>query len=478
MAEIIKPTMDQWASTGAWEEPTDAKKAKGWVSEKPQFEIANWLFRIVYDWLIWFIAKYEYAIGCKPDEALTMSAGSITPTQEGVKVATSGAMEEELLTAGQSNLDDGRLLMVRPDGDANIVALKFNDGGAGQFMASNQKQNRLKNSVRDIWIFQRVGTSWLEVLRPAIQWPLGRGNFIPLFNTTFKLAKHTGRGATLALGGHPDGVCFDGTYIWVTINSTGQVKKIDPATCAVVATIAVGTGPREIYFDGRWIWVANTGGDSISKIDPVTNTVIATITDTAIDAPRGMILANGYIFVCNYDRNSVCWISQTGNAVMGESYVGTSPVHIEFDGSTYLYFTNFGSDQLGKMDIYGTVTGLYSVTGVGPWGIAFDGIYLWVSNNGAATVSKIDRSVSPPVKIADYAVGTNPRGVLFDGMNIFVFNFGSDDISMIDVNNGAAAKTFSAIDEPTAGAFDGVHVWVPNADDNLIQRVLSPRESR
>lgn len=60
---VTKPTKyPQWASdgtTGQIVEPSTAKKALGWIIEKPPFQFFNWLFNLIYQWVEWFDQGYE-----------------------------------------------------------------------------------------------------------------------------------------------------------------------------------------------------------------------------------------------------------------------------------------------------------------------------------------------------------------------------------------------------------------------------------
>ena len=44
------------------------------------------------------------------------------------------------------------------------------------------------------------------------------------------------------------------------------VSKIVAATGVVAATISVGDAPQGVAFDGTYIWVTNGGDDTVSKI--------------------------------------------------------------------------------------------------------------------------------------------------------------------------------------------------------------------
>ena len=67
------------------------------------------------------------------------------------------------------------------------------------------------------------------------------------------------------------------------------------------------------------------------------------------------------------------------------------------------------------------------MVGFYPYGVAFDGANIWVTNSGSVSVTKLrasDRTV-----LGTYNVGLNPRGVVFDGTNIWVVNYDSGTIT-------------------------------------------------
>ncbi len=66
-----------------------------------------------------------------------------------------------------------------------------------------------------------------------------------------------------------------------------------------------------------------------------------------------------------------------------------------------------------------------------PYGVAFDGINIWVTNGGGNAVSKINPNGVAPGTPTNDTTGTGPRGVAFDGTNIWVANYGSNTVSKI-----------------------------------------------
>jgi len=63
--------------------------------------------------------------------------------------------------------------------------------------------------------------------------------------------------------------------------------------------------------------------------------------------------------------------------------------------------------------------------------VAFDGTSIWVTNNVAGTVSKINPTANTVT--ATVTVGTGPNGVGFDGTSIWVTNINSGTVSKISV---------------------------------------------
>lgn len=72
--------------------------------------------------------------------------------------------------------------------------------------------------------------------------------------------------------------------------------------------------------------------------------------------------------------------------------------------------------------------------------LAFDGANTWVTNASSATVTKLRASdgacargvANPPgsdVSARSVAVGSQPYGVAFDGVNIWVTNYSSSTVS-------------------------------------------------
>ena len=67
-------------------------------------------------------------------------------------------------------------------------------------------------------------------------------------------------------------------------------------------------------------------------------------------------------------------------------------------------------------------------TGESPYGVAFDGTSIWVTNVDSNSVSKIDPATGAKTS---YPTGDGPYVVAFDGTNIWVTNNGADSVSKL-----------------------------------------------
>ena len=73
--------------------------------------------------------------------------------------------------------------------------------------------------------------------------------------------------------------------------------------------------------------------------------------------------------------------------------------------------------------------------------------------------------------VGTFAVGANPHAVAFDGVNIWVANEGSDTVTKLRPSEGAVLGSFNVGHQPESLAFDGANIWVANANGNTISKL-------
>src|SRR5579863_394976 len=77
--------------------------------------------------------------------------------------------------------------------------------------------------------------------------------------------------------------------------------------------------------------------------------------------------------------------------------------------------------------------------GSNPWGVAFDGANIWVTNASSNNVMKF--RASDDTLLGTFAVGHEPVGAAFDGANIWVANFSGNNVTKLRASDGACVGT-------------------------------------
>ncbi|KAF5418451.1 MAG: DNA-binding beta-propeller fold protein YncE/DNA-binding beta-propeller fold protein YncE [Candidatus Methanocomedens sp.] len=263
--------------------------------------------------------------------------------------------------------------------------------------------------------------------------------------------------ATVSVGGGSFGIAFDGTHIWVTIEQSDTVSKID-INSNDVTTVSVGENPGGIAFDGTYIWVTNERSETVSKID-INSDDVTTV--SVGDHPRGIAFDGTYIWVANYRSRSISKIDISSDDVVTFS-VDEYPSDIAFDG-THIWVTNENSETVSKIDkTTNDIMATVSVKKGKLRGIAFDGTHIWVTkkytNEYTEDLLKID--ITTNNIMTTVSVGVDPWGIVFDGTHIWVANNMSWSVSKIDIKSNTVVATVSEVKFPHGIAFDGTHIWV------------------
>ena len=183
----------------------------------------------------------------------------------------------------------------------------------------------------------------------------------------------------LAVSGLPGGAAFDGEALWVADFLSTKIRRIDPATGAVLATI---TGPGMytggLAWDGSALWAAPEQSGMLYRLDPATGAVLK-----SIPAPtHGQKDPNG---------SDLAW-----------------------DG-TALWHGDYGAKKLRRVDpADGTVLAELPSPGPQPFGLAMNGTYLVVSDATTDVLAMVDTSDGSVVALC-VAPDTDVRGLAVDG---------------------------------------------------------------
>ena len=70
-----------------------------------------------------------------------------------------------------------------------------------------------------------LNNKWSSALLPKVR-RRGRCSFVPLLSQTLKITYYSGRKTIVTVGTLPYGIAFDGTHVWVTNWTSGNVSRI------------------------------------------------------------------------------------------------------------------------------------------------------------------------------------------------------------------------------------------------------------
>jgi len=144
--------------------------------------------------------------------------------------------------------------------------------------------------------------------------------------------------------------------------------------------------------------------------------------------------------------------------------VALEPFGIAFDGAN-MWVTNFSD---GSISVLRAHDGFHVMTPTvfgDPSGIAFDGANMWVTNDGdiVSVLRAHDGST-----VMTPTVGAGPTRIAFDGTNMWVTNLSDGTVSVLRASNGHHVMTPTVGLSPRGIAFDGANMWVANSGASTV----------
>jgi DNA-binding beta-propeller fold protein YncE len=176
----------------------------------------------------------------------------------------------------------------------------------------------------------------------------------------------------------PQGLAFDGKYLWNVDRKTDMIYKIDTDNGLILDSISSpGYVPRGLTWDGKNLWCVDAEENLIFSINPQTRIVEKTISSPASD-PEGLAWDGKYLWIADSKEGKIYQIStEDGTTIISIPSPSSYPCGLTFDGK-YLWV----SDRIRNM-IYmitpnkGDVIICFDAPGPYACGLAWDGKYLW-----------------------------------------------------------------------------------------------------
>jgi hypothetical protein len=152
-------------------------------------------------------------------------------------------------------------------------------------------------------------------------------------------------------GTSPQGLAWDGTYLWNADNDTDQIYKLNTTGTIISQFASPGTSPQGLAWDGTYLWNADNGADQIYKLN-TTGTIISQFA-SPYAYPQGLAWDGTYLWNADNDTDQIYKLNTTGTIISQFASPGTSPQGLAWDG-TYLWNADNSADRIYKLDTTGT----------------------------------------------------------------------------------------------------------------------------
>jgi YVTN family beta-propeller protein len=250
-----------------------------------------------------------------------------------------------------------------------------------------------------------------------------------------------------------------------------HVGVIDPATNDIVAEVPVGIRPGPIAVGAGSAWVGNLQDRNLTRIDLETRAFAGTI-ELENRTPTGIAVGAGAVWVVHGARGALSRVDPQFEqvktiAVAGEGRGPQSGAVTVGAGAVWAVYADSTLARVDSRDV--RVVGR-TFAGAAPAGVVVGSGSVWVTNSGAATVSRFNPSTFDEGPLTSFPVGRRPTGIAFGKGAIWVAYAGDDAVARIDPSS--YATTLSPVgDEPVAIAVGAGAVWVANAAAGTVSRI-------
>ncbi len=176
----------------------------------------------------------------------------------------------------------------------------------------------------------------------------------------------------------PQGLAFDGKFLWSVDRMTDMIYKIDPGSGSIVGSLpAPGYVPLGLTWDGQRLWCVDADEGLIYAINPTTKIVEKTIY-CPVSQPGDLAWDGQYLWIVDDGDDKLHQISsEDGTTIKSIPSPTRNPVGLTFDG-TYLWVSDRIDDRIFMVTPEkGEVIISFKAPGPHSWGLAWDGLHLW-----------------------------------------------------------------------------------------------------
>lgn len=269
----------------------------------------------------------------------------------------------------------------------------------------------------------------------------------------------------------PDNVILDNNTVRRQVLGWAMLADTRYDLSSVVFSGVAGSNFTGAFWSGNSLWLCDngTGTDSVYRLtwdtdapDLVTSTASIGFTIDPYDIFSSGDFVN--VFFSSYSTNQVVYMNGSFTS-SGTTISLTSPRRFAYDGeklwvSRETVITRINSLAPSTTNLTGFTFAEYMV---------FDGRYLWVADQGASNIVKVDPYPTTPVKVTTLSLASRPMGITFDGTSVWSVSDTGEVVYKINTVTGVVTTidVSSWLTSPTLITFDGYTVVVADSSNHI-----------
>lgn len=198
----------------------------------------------------------------------------------------------------------------------------------------------------------------------------------------------------------------------------------------------------DIAHDGKYLWIAGFGDFKLFQVSPEDGKVIKTI-PIDVQKPYGLTFDGKALWLIDNEKHQLIHIDTSDGSKIASVKIPGDPLFsypqgLAWDGKSLWHNDGGGEDCDDKGDQtfqYSTGGGILrteKAVSPCPSGLAYDGQYLYSSDNFNYLIYKIDPKKFKVVKTMIAPGGRFPNGLAHDGTTLWVANSESDSLYQLD----------------------------------------------
>ena len=240
------------------------------------------------------------------------------------------------------------------------------------------------------------------------------------------------------------------------------------------ATIEVGEAPKGLTVGDRRVWVASTGAGAVDVIDPGDDRAGRPI---PIDGnPAAVAVGFDSLWVVDHRGGTVLRLPLGGGAAstidagMSRIEVGEKPSDVAVDGA-WVWVTNEGSDTVSRIDPQQSEVDETVHVAAAPRSIATGDGSVWVASIDGRSVTRIDPETAKRAA-APIDLGERPNDLAVGHGYLWVTDVVEGTLSRIDLESGEPVGDTLDVGVNPRGVNTGFgYVWVANGGDDELARI-------